>query len=588
MPEMKAKRNESTPHPKESSGSAPAWIYAFAVFVLALLPRVADLGAIITPDERRWVERSVAFCKALAEGDWVNTFQTGHPGVTTMWTGTIALWVKHLWQQPSIGLVDYLGQVQTRPSPIPEYLAAARLPTAILTAVAVALTYLLVRRLLGDKPALLAAGLLALDPFYLAHSRVIHHDALASTFILLAVLTFVHYAWLGQSGHTWIWLVLSGVATALACLSKGSALFLLPFIGLVGLVAIWAGSRARPAQTREIVRQWIVALLLWGIVTAVVFVALWPAMWVDPIGTVGGMVGQAVQFAEEAHSKGNFFLGAPVEDPGFLFYPVVLLFRTTPVTLIGLGLFVVLLVRRLRRRQGRSLVGQPETMALLTLIGFVVLFTIFMSLGHKKFDRYLLPVFPFVDILAGVAFAQIVRRIASLRVRSTAIVGVLPVALLCLQGLASLPLHPYYLSAYNALAGGPWLAQRVLLVGWGEGLEKAAYYLNSEPDAENVRAATFYYRDIATFYHGKVAKLVDDKPGEPAPWLGSDYVVFYLNQVQREMPDTATVRYFQSLTPEFTYERNGLPYIQIYRTPTDVPAELRVQQEDGVSPDLEQ
>lgn len=587
MAEMKRKESGSAP-PEESQGGAPAWMYALAVFVLALLPRVTNLGAIITPDERRWVERSVAFCKALAEGDWAHTFQTGHPGVTTMWTGTLALWVKHLWQQPSTDVLDYLAQVQTRPSPLPEYLAAARLPTAILTAVAIALAYLLVRRLWGDKPALLGAGLLALDPFYLAHSRVIHHDALATTFILLAVLTFVHYAWRGQRGRNRVWLVLSGVATALACLSKGSALFLLPFIGLVGLIALWTDLSARPAQKREIVRLWIVSLVLWGIVTAVAFAALWPAMWVDPIGTVGGMVGQAVQFAEEAHSKGNFFLGAPVEDPGFLFYPLVLLFRTTPITSIGLVLCVALLVRRLRRRQGRNLADQPETMALITLLGFVVLFTIFMSMGHKKFDRYLLPVFPLVDILAGIAFARVIERVASARVRAAAIVGAIPIAVLCLQGLASLPQHPYYLSAYNALAGGPWLAQRVLLVGWGEGLEQAAAYLNAKPDAGNLRAATFYYRDIATFYKGKAVKLVDDKPGEPAPWLGSDYVVFYVNQVQREMPDAATVRYFQSMTPEFTFEHNGIPYIQVYRTPTDVPVELQVQQSDGTSPDQEQ
>ena len=48
------------------------------------------------------------------------------------------------------------------------------------------------------------------------------------------------------------------------------------------------------------------------------------------------------------------------------------------------------------------------------------------------------------------------------------------------------------------------------------------------------------------------------------------------------------MRYFQSLTPEFTFEHDGIPYIQVYRTPTDVPAELQVQQSGGTSPDQEQ
>ena len=42
-----------------------------------------------------------------------------------------------------------------------------------------------------SSPALLAAVLLALDPFYLAHSRVIHHDALATTFSIIALVAFL-------------------------------------------------------------------------------------------------------------------------------------------------------------------------------------------------------------------------------------------------------------------------------------------------------------------------------------------------------------------------------------------------------------
>src|SRR5690606_15276002 len=95
---------------------------------------------------------------------------------------------------------------------------------------------------------------------------------------------------------------------------------------------------------------------------------------------------------------------------------------------------------------------------------------------------------------------------------------------------------------------------------------------------EEIRAATFYYRDFKTFFEGDAPKLTDDSPENIAPWRDSDYVVFYINQVQRQIPAASTVSYFQAMTPEFTFERSGIPYVQIYRTPNDVPQEI-VEQE---------
>jgi hypothetical protein len=61
------------------------------LFVAAWLPRVVQLDAFVTPDERRWLQRSANFSYALQEGDFVSTYQTGHPGVTVMWAGVLGL-----------------------------------------------------------------------------------------------------------------------------------------------------------------------------------------------------------------------------------------------------------------------------------------------------------------------------------------------------------------------------------------------------------------------------------------------------------------------------------------------------------------
>ena len=551
------------------------------MFLLALLPRILDLSAIITPDERRWVERSVAFFTGLVEYDWASTFQTGHPGVTTMWTGTIGLFGEYLRVHSDLTILEYLSQVTTRPSVTLEYLAPARLPTAILTALCVVVIYLLMRRLFSQLPALLAAVLLALDPFYLAHSRVIHHDALATSFSLIALIAFLGYVWRHQS---YLWLILSGVSAGLAFLSKGSALFLIGFMGLVLLWAMWADIRRQPHAWRQAVTGRVGVGLVWFAVAAVIFIACWPAMWVDPVGTVGGMLGKAVGYAQEAHTKGNYFMGQSVADPGPLFYPLVLLFRTTPLSLLGLFLFLVQVVLYVRRHGLSSLIDSAGVQVQVSFLLYVVIFTLFMGFGSKKFDRYLLPVFPVVDLLAGIAIAQAVRWLTDHRLDpdsdaapgsgNAGMAGIVVLAILFMQGLASLPQHPYYLSAYNALVGGPWLAQQVLLVGWGEGLEQAAYYLNEQPDVQDTDVSLFYYRDFITFFGGTTQKLEDDNPDNPVPWQGADHVVFYVNQVQRQIPDEATVAYFQSLSPEYTFERNGIPYVQVYRAPETVPDEL--------------
>ena len=572
---------ELGPLPVRRTRLAVPWLPGLAVFLLALLPRILNLSAMITPDERRWVERAVAFFAGLVQHDWAATFQTGHPGVTTMWTGTLGLLGQYLQSRSDLTILQYLSQVTTRPSVTLEYLLPARLPTAVLTALCVVAVYLLLRRLFSELPALLAAVLLALDPFFLAHSRVIHHDALATSFSLVALIAFLGYVWRHQH---FLWLVLSAVSAGLAFLSKGSALFLIGFMGLVLLWAMWADIRRQPHAWRQVLAGRVGVGLVWFVIAALVFIAFWPAMWVDPLGTVAGMMDKAVGYAQEAHTKGNYFMGQPVADPGPLFYPLVLLFRTTPLTLLGLALFLVQLVLYVRRYGFSAVVDSAGVQVQISLLLYVVIFTLFMGFGSKKFDRYLLPVIPVVDILAGIAIAQamcwLTERRAAPEIKGASVASntrqgiAVVLAVLVMQGLASLPQHPYYLSAYNALVGGPWLAQRILLVGWGEGLEQAAFYLNEQPDVQDTSVSLFYYRDFVTFFAGQTQKLEDDNPDNPVPWQGADYVVFYVNQVQRQIPDEATVGYFQSLPPEFAFERNGIPYVQVYRAPEIVPDAL--------------
>ena len=59
-----------------------------------------------------------------------------------------------------------------------------------------------------------------------------------------------------------------------------------------------------------------------------------------------------------------------------------------------------------------------------------------------------------------------------------------PALCLAILGLSLIAVRPYPLSYYNPLLGGGATASRWLLVGWGEGLDQVAVYLNAQDGAD--------------------------------------------------------------------------------------------------------
>ncbi|MFQ5987780.1 MAG: ArnT family glycosyltransferase [Dehalococcoidia bacterium] len=266
---------------------------------------------------------------------------------------------------------------------LPFFLPAAKLPIALLTAVGVVGIYLLTKALFSGRIAFLSAILIAIDPLYLAHSRVLHLDALTTTFMTLSLLSFLAYLTRRRSAA---YLFLSGGTAGLAFLTKSPSLYLIPFVGL-----LFATCCIRSRSLRKVVSQWLLPFALWGTIAALVFFALWPAMWVDPLGSLQGVLASAIRSAGTPHENLNFFLGQVRPDPGPWFYPFALLFRITPLAMLGVVASIPLLFRGKREQR----------MALMSLLTYILLFSGFMSMGAKKFDCYLLPIFPLVDIMAA-------------------------------------------------------------------------------------------------------------------------------------------------------------------------------------------
>ncbi|MDP8922330.1 MAG: glycosyltransferase family 39 protein [Chloroflexota bacterium] len=513
---------------------------ALLLFLVSLYPRAINLGGYLTTDEGNWMGRTALFARALLDGDPAGTYQSGHPGVMTMWASLIGM-----GPERALALGSYVRPDGLEKAPnYLETLHLARRSFAVLTSLAVVLVALLTWRLFGLGPALLAGVLLALEPFFLAHSIVAHVDSNVTTWLTVSILSALVYFWAGGGRG---YLVASGLAAGLAFLSKAPSAFLPLFIPLVALGSLVATRRL--ADGRAWARL-VADGLMWGLLALVVALALWPAFRADAIGTLTQMIGYTEAVGGSDHE--NYFMGQPVGDPGLLYYLVSLGFRLTPVTMLGLALLVVGLLPFGRRAPA----GWAARVGILAL--FCVLFVLMMSTAPKKFDRYLLPIFPTLEILAAVGLWLALRRLpGALGARA------LPLALVVVGVAQAAPValvYPYYLAYYNPLLGGGAAAQKAIVVGWGEGLDVVMRYLNERPDAERLTVAGFYPRVMNAQFQGSV---LSDKQFDYAM---ADYIVLYVNARQRDLADR-----LRTLTrgkrPELLVKINGIEYARLYAVP---------------------
>jgi hypothetical protein len=599
------------------------------LFLVAFIPRVMALNLFVTADERRWVERSVKFFVALLGGDWAGTLQKGHPGVTTMWSGTTGLMAKYLFHTLSEGLPVDVGSLLAFLERVPtdvidiNYLAVMRLPTVLLTSIAAVVIYLLVKAFLGSQVALLSGALLALDPFYLAHSRLLHHDALVTTFMTLSVLSFIVYVGQRRSSG---YLVFSGLAAGLAFLSKSTSVFLVFFSGLLTFAAYLVESQATTEVRCKVALRWATRFVIWILIAGGAFFLLWPALWVNPeraINQVVTKVAESGPFRGPALG-GSHFLGQ--SWPG-LFYPVTLLYRVTPLVLGCSAIAFYCFGKGFHLRLSQvipeflSRIGAPQHPGfgepgegekwdwkrnLTWLLAYVLLFILVVSIGTKKADRYLLPVYPILDIVGALGLCLLMDRITS---RLKAHLGMqdcppeaglpalskvegpgikmgrgsswgLGLALaLAFQAGFSLPGYPYYLSYYNPLMGGARLASQIVPVGWGEGLDQAARYLNLKEDAADLKVTSEFGEGFAPFFVGETQPWREKDDSDITPWYTTDYAVLYIGELQTNTPNEGTVKYFRSLEPQHTVRLNGIEYAWIYETPEYIPDEAVAAQQ---------
>jgi 4-amino-4-deoxy-L-arabinose transferase-like glycosyltransferase len=536
-------------------------VAASVLFVLALVPRTANLDQHATADEDLTLIRAANVALAIEQGDWWGTYQIGHPEATVQLLVALSLGPDAL--RPYAG--DFLGPDSRAAARAPGYfptLVRAREVMAPVHALLIVVAALLAWRLWGATAGLLTGLLLGLEPFMVAHGRILRTDALLAELMLVAILAALAY-WSGRAGR-WA-LALCTVATALAWLTKTPALALLGAVPLVAVVSslptLKNALTPRPAARRKYRRRrhhlpcegegepdshipgsltrgrGLLALAGWLVGSAALMVAFWPAMWARPLRALERMAVYTQEKGGSPMDAGGYFLGTPVPDPGPLYYTLALPLRLGPLVLLGLALW--LLLRAPRVREGVGLV-------LLIGLGLAAV----LAFLPKKADRYILPAIPFLAIVAAVGIAALAERWR--RLSPAGAVGLVAAVEASLLILA----WPYPLAAYDPLLGGAPAAEQWISVGWGEGLDQLAPVLNGRPDGTYLTVSTPYPEVLQGQIVGRAVDL--------DAYDVADYVVRYVAATQRHLSTPALDAALAGREPLQHVEIGGVPYAELY------------------------
>jgi len=559
------------------------------LFIVALLPRIFGLDRFLTSDENTNIFFAGSnVIAAFLRGDFRGTYWHFYPGVTMSWLDAIGMAGQY-------GLERLTGQ---SPPPFIEYIysdilslvVANRLPYAILSALAIPTVYLLARKLLPELMALLAALFLAFDPFYLAHSRVAHGDMPVAVFMTLSALTFFIFVErekdfasqrFNESFKRNIsdpYLLFSAAFGSLAALTKAPGHFMAVFVAglslfytVIQILRIRQNLRTTQYVLR-IVRYWLTVVLIWGVISLFIFILLWPSMWVDPVGTMNQMLAETFGKVDEGHLV--YFFGRATLDPGMWFYLYVIPFRLSPVVLIG-GLLSLLFFIPIFSRTIQPLTRRT----LFHLWLFAITLLLFGNLSPKKQDRYLLPLFPILDLLAAMGSVGIINliiywfshkfqpksKISSFILNPSSFI----LLILLIYIIPVFTYYPYYLTYFNPLMGGPTCAAETTLMGWGEGMEQVAAYLNTKPNAHQLYVASTPSQTLLPYFVGTGENFYTNDVA-----LRADYVVLYLAQMQRLAPSPEIVHYLDAQEPEHTITIQGVTYAKIYPGPKFILTEI--------------
>ncbi|MFA5775982.1 MAG: glycosyltransferase family 39 protein [Patescibacteria group bacterium] len=442
--------------------------YEILFFIVFCLSRAPYLGTeMFNTDVWKWKARIYDFGSGIFNLDFDKTLQKYHPGVTLMWVGTAGVKLQGLYCAvitcPNEA-VDPVGVVFTLHF-------FQKLLVVITTGFTLTLVFYPLKKLFGEKYAFVSLWLVSFEPFFYALTRVIHLEALMTSFMLASFVWLYYFLENYANDKKTRRLVISAIFAGLAILTKSSAIFIIPF----SVLSIFLYQRKNIKNTVKLSALWILGIM------ATYFI-LWPSMWVNPVGTLDYVFIKGVKEVGVEGGHGQIFLGKYTENPGPFYYFVVIAYKFSLFLVTGI-LFFAFFFKKITQHFDAEKTKRFVLLGIIFTIGYLIE----ISIPTKKLDRYILPSLASISLMAGffytwlifIVIPQVAHKIFkrdTLKHAQTYI-SILAFSLfIFFIAQQSLSLTPDYFSYYNPMFGGLSKGIYTLEPKWIIGQHQIAHY----------------------------------------------------------------------------------------------------------------
>lgn len=479
-----------------------------ATWLLIAMPAALGLGLMIgSLSESSATYDEVAYMKVAAA-----RYRGGSQEAITRMGSPAGFW--KFQQYPAFLVLDACGKSAWVDDPIAhqaKLLPIVRLSSLWIWLCGFAVTVCWSRSMYGAGAAIAAAWLYALSPNLLAHGSLVTMESPAVATLGLA--SFLFWRFLNEKKP--LRLVVAGAALGLAFTCKfTAAAFALVFAGSWWIDEL--KERHRPGRSILRVVAGMAGLVAVMLAADFAFTGFdltplserrlaHPSLGSGPAKLLGPLleiplprdwVGFANQMKHQAHGGPSYLCGER-RMKGWSYYYLIALAVKTPLAVGFLAALRGWFARRLKRENKSDF---PPIL--------VALFLLLVSVGSSRNYgvRYLLPVAPAAIVwISGLARAGTAARV----LLAAGVAG---------MGIATASIHPYELSYFNALAGGPAGGKRILAdsnLDWGQGLKGLAKLQRERPEFRDL--TLFYFGDTPPRYYGVIGEAYVVGAAGPPP-----------------------------------------------------------------------
>ena len=536
------------------------WLWVTLLFVLALGMRSYDLGGSgIQNDEQLWHERSARFIQSVLGPVAPNEME-----IPTVY-----------WPRMHVDLTDDSFIISSgypfnikMPAPHPgtpmgfliglSYLflaegsggwslelvsdiEATRIPGVLVGSLLVLAVFFVGRRLFGERAAVFASLLMAVEPTMVGYSRLARIDLSGALWTTLAVLFFIQ----AQRRHQVAGSIAAGVFAGLATATNPYGLYILP--ALIAVKFLYGRNSLKDFWTTYDWRVWQwLDKMDWVLMVscAGAFFLTYPNLW--PNLFLG--IYEIFQIITSLpHIKGEPTSLMPISH---WFYLLRVPEHLLPWTLLCMFMGITVGMRRARRAT-----------ILLLIWGGVIVLLLSLAPGRKGFKNFLL-VMPVVMMFAGIGIdgllSWITRHRPDWEMRS--VLGL--TALLIFLGFATTVSWWPYPQIYT----WPWRPDpqtqplREIVAG-GEGVKEAMSYIR-ENGSSGDKVAMITGKHNAAFYYNP--DLLQDVGAAKYP-EGFDWLVSLPKITFTSAGDLPLIRWIRTTEPDYIVRQHQIELVRVYR-----------------------